>query len=143
VSQPPTGTPKRNRLKSALRIVLGLALVVAGFNHFRAPDFYLRMIPPVLPAPLAIVYISGIAEIVLGALLCLQRTATIATWGTIALLVAVFPANLYMALNPGEFPEFSATALWVRLPFQAVLIALVYWCGAPLDRNPAKAPYNR
>lgn len=103
----------------------------AGANHFLSSGFYLRMMPPYLPWHLALVYISGAAEILLGFLLLIRSTSAIAAWGIIALLVAVFPANLQMALHPDTFPEFSEVALWLRLPFQVVFIAWAYWYTKP------------
>ena len=79
---------------------------------------------PYLPWPVALVYISGVAEILLGTLLMLPRTSRLAGWGLIALLVAVFPANIHMALHPELYPTMSPRALWIRLPLQGVLIAL-------------------
>lgn len=114
-------------LKLVMRWLLGILFVLAGANHFRGPDFYVRIMPPYLPWHLELVYLSGVFEIVLGVLLLIPRTASWAAWGLIALLVAVFPANLHMALNPELFPELSSTVLWARLPLQAVLIAWAFW----------------
>ena len=114
-------------LKTTLRVVLALFFVAAGINHFRATGFYLRMMPPYVPFHLAVVQISGVAEIVLGILLLLPATTVVAAWGLIALLIAVFPANVQMALHSETFPEFGPAALWLRLPLQAVLIAWTFW----------------
>jgi uncharacterized membrane protein len=114
-------------LKTTLRVVLALFFVAAGINHFRATGFYLRMMPPAVPFHLAMVQISGVAEIVLGILLLVPATMVVAAWGLIALLIAVFPANLQMALHPETFPEFTSRALWLRLPLQGVLIAWAWW----------------
>ena len=114
-------------LKSTLRIMLALFFVSAGVNHFRATGFYLRMMPPYVPFHLAMVRISGVAEVLLGMLLFVPAATVVAAWGLIALLIAVFPANLQMALHPETFPELSSRALWLRLPLQGVLIAWAYW----------------
>ena len=114
-------------LKSTLRMVFALFFVGAGVNHFIVTDFYLRMMPTYLPMHLALVQISGVAEVVLGLLLLVPGQAPIAAWGLIALLIAVFPANLNMALHPETFPEFGRTALWLRLPIQALLMAWAFW----------------
>jgi uncharacterized membrane protein len=114
-------------LKSTSRIVFALFFVGAGINHFAGTGFYLRMMPSYVPLHLAMVQISGVAEIVLGVLLLIPRTSAVAAWGLIGLLVAVFPANVQMALHPDTFPEFSPTALWWRLPLQAVMIAWAWW----------------
>ena len=115
-------------VKSVLRVVFGLFFVAAGVNHFLSTDFYLRMMPTYLPLHLELVQISGVAEVVLGVLLLVPDQAAVAAWGLIALLIAVFPANVHMALHPEAFPQFGVTALWLRLPIQAVLIAWALWC---------------
>ena len=114
-------------LKLILRIVFAVFFVGAGVNHFVRTAFYLRMMPTYVPMHLTMVQISGVAEIVLGVLLLVPHTTAMAAWGLIALLVAVFPANVQMALHPETFPEFQPTALWLRLPLQAVMIAWAFW----------------
>ena len=114
-------------LKTLLRYLLGLLFMAAGINHFWHTAFYVAMMPPYLPLHLALVYLSGAAEISLGALLLFSRWQMLAGWGLIALSVAVFPANVHMALHPQLFPEFSAMGLWLRLPLQGVVVAWV-WC---------------
>jgi uncharacterized membrane protein len=122
-------TARRRKVKAALRWVLTVFFVGAGANHFIAPAAYVAMTPDALPAPLALVYISGVAEILGGLGLILPATRRLAAWGLIALLVAVFPANVNMAIN--ELPLGTTTvpswALWARLPLQVVLIAWVFW----------------
>lgn len=113
--------------KTILKWIFGIAFMLAGVNHFLRPQFYLQMMPPVLPAHLFLVYLSGVFEIALGILLLIPRFQRIAAWGLIALLIAVFPANIYMAVNAASFPDFSATALYLRLPLQFVLIAWAFW----------------
>ena len=109
------------------RVVFGGLFVVAGLNHFRNPGFYVGIVPPYLPWPLALVYISGVAEIVLGALLLFPTWTVMAAWGLIALLIAVFPANVHMATQPELYPSISPSALLLRLPIQGVLVAWAYW----------------
>ena len=116
-----------SRVKFTLKLLLGLFFIAAGVNHFVRIAFYLRMMPTYVPFHLAMVQISGAAEILLGLLILIPRRSAIAGWGLIALLIAVFPANVQMALHPETFPEFSARALWLRLPLQAVMIAWAYW----------------
>lgn len=110
--------------------------MAAGVNHFVMPKFYLRMMPPYLPGHLALVYLSGVAEILLGTLMLVPATSRLAAWGLIALLIAIFPANLHMALHPERFPEFSPTSLWLRLPLQALPLAWAYWHTRPMTPNP-------
>lgn len=109
-----------------LRWAFGLLFVLAGANHFLNPGFYLAIMPPYLPWHGALVFISGVAEVVLGAMLCPSRTQRVAAWGLIALLIAIFPANIHMALNPHLYPGISALALWLRLPLQFVLMAIAW-----------------
>ena len=118
---------KMNTLRAVLKWILGLLFVVAGVNHFLMPQTYVAIMPPYLPGPVTLVYLSGAAEVLLGAMLLIPRFQTFAAWGLIALLIAIFPANLHMALNPGEFPDIPPAALWIRLPLQAVLVAWAYW----------------
>jgi uncharacterized membrane protein len=119
-----------DRWKKLLLYLMAGFYTFAGFNHLINPDFYLAMMPPGLPEPALLNVISGLAEIVLGVFLLEARTRTLAAWGIIALLVAVFPANLHAAMeNIGpEGPGSGAGMLnWVRLPFQAVFILWAYW----------------
>ena len=110
-----------------LKWIFAIAFVLAGINHFFNAGFYLKMMPPVLPWHLFLVYLSGVFEIALGVLLLIPKFSRFAAWGLIALLIAVFPANIYMAMNPQTFPEFSLFALYLRLPLQFVLIAWAYF----------------
>jgi uncharacterized membrane protein len=115
------------KIKSGLKYVLALFFLLAGVNHFRVPDFYTKMIPPYLPFPLLLVYLSGVFEIVLGAALLVPRCRKMAAWGLIALLVAVFPANIHMAVNPALFPAYRPVMLWARLPLQVLFVIWAYW----------------
>ena len=118
-------------MRTATRYLFGLLFVAAGVNHFVNTAFYVRIMPPYLPWHEELVLLSGVAEIALGALLLVRRYARVAAWGLILLLVAVFPANLHMAMSPEQFPSISPLALWLRLPLQGVLIAWAYWYTRP------------
>ena len=118
-------------MKTISRYLLGLFFIAAGLNHFWHTAFYFAMMPPYLPWHLELVYASGIAEAGLGALVLFKRWQLVAAWGLIALSIAVFPANLHMALHPELFRQFTATGLWLRLPLQAVVIAWAYWYTRP------------
>ena len=122
------------------RWILGLFFVAAGVNHFRQTAFYVGIVPPWLPAPLLLVQISGVAEIVLGAASLFERTRRGAAVGLIALLLAVFPANVQMALHPARFPEFSPLLLWIRLPLQFVLIGWAWRYARPAAPRPLSRP---
>lgn len=113
--------------KLILKYLLGLLFVVAGLNHFINPDFYLKIMPPYLPWHLFLVYVSGFFEVSLGVALLIKRSTRLAAWGLIALLVAVYPVNVHMALNPDLYPQYNQALLWVRLPIQVVLMVWVYW----------------
>jgi uncharacterized membrane protein len=113
-------------LKLLLKYSLGLLFVVGGLYHFINPALYLRMMPPYLPWHLFLVYLSGFFETALGLLLFVPKHTHLAAWGLIALLVAVFPANVQMALNPRQFPDIPPVVLWLRLPLQAVFVAWAY-----------------
>jgi uncharacterized membrane protein len=114
-------------IKRITKWIFAVSFVLAGVNHFVNPDFYLRMMPPFLPAPLFLIYLSGFFQISLGVLLLVPRFSRRAAYGLIALLIAVFPANIYMAANPHLFAEFSLAALYARLPLQLLFIVWAFW----------------
>jgi uncharacterized membrane protein len=129
-------------IRAALRWLLIVAMVLAGLNHFRTPAVYVAMMPDALPRPLELVYISGVFEILGGLGLVFPRTRRLAGWGLIALFIAVFPANLNMAIHhlPLGDRAVPAWALWARLPLQAVLIAWAWWVSRePSPRRPDQA----
>ena len=118
----------------ALKLVAlwGLAAVMVGVGvlHFARPKPFVRIVPKFLPAPLALVYISGFFEILGGVGLLIPATRVWAAWGLIALYIAVFPANIYMlthniSLNPKK--PIPRWALCLRLPLQFLFIAWAYW----------------
>ena len=101
-----------------------------GIKHFLDPKWFMHIMPPYLPLHLELVYLSGAFEIILGVMLVFESTRAIAGWGIILLLIAVFPANIYLAFNkePQQLLGISAfAASWGRLPIQGVLIAIAYW----------------
>ncbi len=119
------------------KVLLGLLIpfwIVAGANHFLSPDAYAAMMPAALPWPYGLVYASGVAEIAGGLGLIHPRTRRLAAWGLIALLVAVFPANINMAINdiPLAGRDLPAWARWGRLPLQLVMVAWAYRFTRPV-----------
>jgi uncharacterized membrane protein len=113
------------------RYAIGLGLcaalyVAAGVAHFARPEFYEKLMPDYLPAHRELVFVSGAFELLGGLGLLFPRTRRAAAWGLIALLVAVFPANLHMALHPERFPNIPEWAIWARLPLQIPLILWVH-----------------
>jgi uncharacterized membrane protein len=121
-------------VKPALRWLLGVGLAAQGVNHFVNDELFVRIMPPYLPWHRELVWLSGAFEVVLGVLLLVPRVSAWAAWGIIALFVAVFPANVQMALHTDLYPNFPPVVLWLRLPFQAVLIAWAYWFTRPAGR---------
>lgn len=95
----------------------------AGVVHLLKPRLYLRMMPPWVPMPMAVVLVSGVLEMVFGLGLVFTATRSQSAWGIILLLVAVFPANVYM-LTSGKFPRIPKAFLILRLPLQW---ALIWW----------------
>ena len=110
-------------LRLLSRYALALLFVGAGVLHFVHPATYLAIMPPALPAPLALVYVSGVFEILGGLGLLPVRTRRLAGWGLLALLVAVFPANVYMALIHEQL-HIPGWVAWGRLPLQ---LPLMWW----------------
>jgi len=107
-----------------------------GVLHFVSPGIFAAIVPDYLPFPLALVYISGFFEILGGVGLLVKRVRSKAGWGLMALLIAVFPANVNMALNSIDF-GLPHTWLWWRLALQPVIIAFVFWVSRP-DRGGEK-----
>jgi uncharacterized membrane protein len=114
---------------------IGILFIVAGANHFVSPDSYQAMMPPFLPWPMALVSISGAAEILGGAGVLVPQVRRFSGWGLIALLVAVFPANIFAAMHGINGGALERVILIARLPFQVVLIAWVYRSCAASDRQ--------
>jgi uncharacterized membrane protein len=131
------------RTRRVLLWVMGLAYVGAGIVHFVNPDFYLPMMPPYLPYHLELVYLSGLAEILLGAAVLVPQMRRLAAWGIIVLLIAIFPANVHIAMH--NVPVFGATEgagvwNWVRLPLQGLLIWWAWLYTQDDEPSLARAP---
>lgn len=124
--------------QTILRWLAAGFFVVAGVAHFLKPEFYLEMVPPYFPAPRALVVVSGIAEIAGGVGLCLPPFRRAAGWGLVALLIAVFPANVYMAQHSGRF-QIAEWILWARLPLQIVFIAWIWFAAIRGSNQKSKA----
>ena len=115
-----------NKIRTLSKYLLALFMVGAGTLHFIRPDFYLNIMPPYLPFHLELVYLSGFIELVLGLLLLVPRCSRFAAWGIIALLIAVFPANIYLYQNQDVLPA-PPIIHFLRLPLQGVFILWAYW----------------
>ena len=107
--------------------VMGIFYVIVGIKHFQDPSWFVQIIPPILPYKYELVYISGFFEVLLGVLLMIPRFQSIAAKGLMALLICVYPANIYLAQTNGEALGISPLIAWGRLPFQFVFIGLAYW----------------
>jgi uncharacterized membrane protein len=112
-------------MKKNFIFFMGVSYIAAGANHFWHAAFYIKMLQGFLPHPTALVDISGVAEILCGVGLLVPATHKIAAWATIALLVAILPANINMALHPDQW-DYPLWSLYLRLPLQLVLIWLAY-----------------
>lgn len=121
------------KAKTVSIYLLALLFSFAGVMHFVKPDIFMRAMPAYLPYQLELVFISGAFEILggVGLLAPYPKLRRAAGFGLIALLVAVFPANINMALNPQLFKEIAPIVLYGRLPLQLVLILWVYWASRP------------
>jgi uncharacterized membrane protein len=114
-------------------VLAAIFYIVAGTMHFIKPDAYLRIMPPYIPWHLVMVRISGGFEILGGLGLTVPRTRRAAAWGLVALLIAVFPANVFMATNPIDAGATSIASVlrWGRLPLQLLLVWWLLWCTRP------------
>tara|TARA_B100000959_G_scaffold51890_1_gene53955 strand:- start:10558 stop:10965 length:408 start_codon:yes stop_codon:yes gene_type:complete len=107
-------------------VLFGLAafFINVGVDHFVNPEFYLSIMPPAFPLHAEAVYVSGFFEVMGGVCVLIPRLRVIAGWGLVALLVAVYPANIYMALTPEAFPDIPIQFLYFRLALQFLFF---YW----------------
>ncbi len=117
-----------------MRRLAGPFFVLAGLMHFVKPRAYERIMPPYVPAHRELVIASGVAEIAGGVALMAtdERVRAAGAWWTVATMAAVFPANVHMALNPGDYPQIPRAALYARLPVQALFVA---WALAARRRD--------
>jgi len=120
-------------------LALAATMAASGVSHFLAPEPYEQIVPHFLGSAGLWVRLSGAAELGCAVLLLFRRTRVVGGWLTAGVLVAVFPANLQMALDGGlagrPFPLGSPVVAWLRLPFQAPLVA---WARAVALGNPAQ-----
>ena len=117
-------------MKTVSKSILAVFMIVAGTMHFLNPGFYLKIMPPYLPLHEELVLVSGIMEVLLGILLLIPRSSRKAAWGIVALLIAVFPANLHLYQHQDILPA-SPVIHFLRLPLQGVFILWAYWHTRP------------
>lgn len=105
---------------------MALLYIIAGLNHFRTPRLYHKIIPPYFPNPKSLNLLCGCFEVILGIMLCIPMLSKFAAWGIISVLIAVFPANIYMYLNDEASLGIPSWIRFIRLPFQFVLLFWAY-----------------
>lgn len=118
-----------SKSKRVLLVLLAVSMIGIGLQHFLDPEPFDRIVPPPIPARLATL-VSGFFEILGGVGLLIPRTRRAAAYGLMALFVAVFPANIYMAVHEIQLTEggdLPVWAMWARLPLQLVFVAWAYW----------------
>ena len=108
-------------------MAMGVFYISIGISHFTSPIWYVQIVPPYLPYKLELVYISGLFEILFGGMLFFKKTRFLAGWGLILFLIAVYPANIYLAQTNGAAMNTTPLIAWGRLPVQFIFIGLAYW----------------
>ena len=119
-----------SRTKTVSKFLLAIFMVGAGTMHFLRTDFYVKIMPPYLPLHRELVYLSGVFEIALGVSLLIPRLSRLAAWGIITLLIAVFPANIYVYQHQQLIPGSPILHL-LRLPLQGMFLLWAYWHTRP------------
>ena len=119
-------------MKELSLYIMAAFYIMGGLNHFVLPKFYLRIIPRYIPWHKAVNYVSGAVEILLGVLLLYPPSSRLAAWGIIALLIVVFPANINHLISAKRGRGLPIWALYLRLPFQGVLMLWAWWHTYPL-----------
>lgn len=123
------------RIKTISKCLLAIFMIAAGTMHFVNPGFFIKIMPPYLPLHRELVLVSGVCEILLGVLLLIPKFSRLAAWGIFALLIAVFPANIYLFQNQDLMPA-SPLVHFLRLPLQGVFILWAYWHTRTTERKP-------
>ncbi len=122
----------------AAQAIAALVFIVAGLGHLLFSEALARFIPPYIPAPVALVLISGGLEIAGGVGLSQPRSRRWAAWGLSALLVSFLPANLFMATHPADagLPSIPTAVFWGRIALLPVMVWSLLWCTRPATRTP-------
>ena len=131
-----------NSIQHLIRVPIGLSFIAVGILHFTDPAPFIAIMPPYLPGPEQLVAISGFFEVLGGAGLLSKRLRRPAAWGLLALLVAVYPANVHMLMNDVYLPDMPQDRwiLWVRMPFQLIFAAGVAWSAGLWPRPKTSDP---
>jgi len=122
-------------VKPISKYLLAIFMIVAGTMHFVNPGFFLKIMPPYLPLHRELVLVSGVCEILLGVLLLIPKCSQVAAWGIIVLLIAVFPANVYLYQHQDILPASPLVHL-LRLPLQGIFMLWAYWHTRPAEKKP-------
>jgi uncharacterized membrane protein len=126
------GVPALAAWQDSARYALAVMFVFTGVGHFtKLRHDFARMVPRMFPSPMALVYITGVLELLGAAGLLLPKFRAVAGLCLIALLVAMFPANMRAAFNHMEVAGRAATPLWLRAPIQLLFIGLLLWSTRP------------
>ena len=112
-------------------LIISAFFLVGGIGHFVSAELFVAIMPAYLPFHYELVILSGVFEIIGAIALQISKTRLYAAYGLIALCIAVFPANLNMALHPEQFANIPVAALYFRLPMQLVMIWFIWWSVKP------------
>jgi uncharacterized membrane protein len=113
-------------VKNVFLAIFVFFYVSSGVNHFLTPDFYLKLMPPYIPYPLQIIYLSGVIEILLGVGAAIPRFRARAAWAVIFMLISFMPVHIHMVVHPELYPDVPEIGLWLRIVVQGVLIWWAY-----------------
>ena len=121
-------------LELVIMLLVSLVFLTSGITHFTNTAFYLSIMPPLIPSPLLVVYLTAVVELILLAGLWVAKTRYYSAIGLIIFCLLVYPANIYMAMYPDRFPQYTIPALYVRLVLQFVLIYFVWLVRGPYPK---------
>ena len=121
--------PRTETIRTSLRLHHGVLLAAQGVNHFVNEAFFVSIMPDYLPWHRELVWLSGVAEVAIGLGMLAPRPALLrlSGWAAIALFLAIFPANIHMAMHPERYKDLPPVALYVRLPVQGVFLLWAWW----------------
>lgn len=119
----------RNTLKVSCLLVLSFLYIIVGVKHFTNPNYFLAIMPPYIPYHKFMVYLSGLLEILFALMMIFKKTRFYGCWGIIFLLIAVFPANIYLYNSeiPQKILSVTKQEALIRLPYQLPLLLFAFW----------------
>lgn len=119
-------------VKIFFKVLLGVFFILGGINHFRVPEFYLNIMPDYIPAHEAMVYLSGVTEVIAGIMLLVPSLSVWGAWFIIAHLVVFFTVHFWMIQHAEKYPDVPLWALWLRIVIQVVFIVWAWWFVTPV-----------